>query len=129
VDYVEWQAFVKEVKMQWGILWRDRIDDRVRAEGIADENYSLLFIDKGTVILATRDFKLPDLHDILEQHKPLEIFNAVSPPPSVGGWRKFVKETVGQQKPHKQKRAASFEMLKPRGQQKKKCGRGWLHII
>jgi len=127
VDFVEWQAFVKEVRQQWGLLWLNRIDDRVRAEGVADGDYSLLFVDKGMVILATRDFRMPDLREILELHRPAEVFNAVQPPPSVGGWRKFVRETVSQSRPRRKRRAAPLELRKPDGQQKKKGGRGWLH--
>jgi len=130
VNFIEWQAFVTNVKLQWRLLWWNRFDDKEIAEGISDKDYSLLFVEKGTVILATRDFKMPDLHEILEQHKPAEAFYAVSPPPSVGGWRKFAKESVVQQKPRGQKRASSLEALemrKPCGQQRKKGGRGWLH--
>jgi len=53
----EWREFIVELKQRWGVLWRDRIDDRVRAEGIAGEDYDLLFVDRGTVIVATKDYK------------------------------------------------------------------------
>ena len=53
----EWKRLVDDVRMQWRLLWRDRIDHRVRAEGIASRDYSLFFVDRGDVIIATRDFK------------------------------------------------------------------------
>ncbi|MDH5462463.1 MAG: hypothetical protein OEX09_09630, partial [Candidatus Bathyarchaeota archaeon] len=55
----EWREFVQELKQRWRILWRHRIDDKVRAEGIASKDYDLLFVDRGTVIVATKDYKPP----------------------------------------------------------------------
>jgi hypothetical protein len=36
-------------------LWKERFDDKVRAEGVANRDYSSLFVEKGTVIFATRN--------------------------------------------------------------------------
>ena len=41
------------------------IDDKVRAEDLASESFSLLFVKRGTVIKATRDFKALDLREIM----------------------------------------------------------------
>ena len=60
---------VEELKVQWKRLWLERVDDKVRAEGIAVQDYSSLFVDKGTVIHATRDFKALNFKEILEQHQ------------------------------------------------------------
>ena len=62
------KELIDELKIQWKRLWRERIDDKVRAEGIAVDDYNQLFIDKGTIIHATRDFKALNFKEILEQY-------------------------------------------------------------
>jgi hypothetical protein len=119
---------VEEVKTQWKLMWKERIDDDVRAEGIAPKDYDRLFVERGTVVLATRNFKLLTLRDILELHKILDAERFVPPDPSVGGWGKFVRSQLpSADSDRRRKRAESFvrEMKKP--QQLKKGGRGWLH--
>ena len=59
------KEFVDELKIEWKKLWSERLDDKVRAEGIAVNDYSSLFIDKGTIIHATRDFKVLNFKEIL----------------------------------------------------------------
>jgi len=121
---------VKEVKQQWQGLWRERIDDKVRAEGIANKDYSMLFVDKGTVVLATRDFRLLSLREILEQHKLANVERLVPQHPEIGGWGKFIRTTiVKQQFARRIRRADQYEKCKKQPQQQlKKGGRGWLHI-
>lgn len=118
---------VNELKAQWKKLWQERVDDKVRAEGIAVADYSRLFVEQGTIIHATRDFKALNFKEILERH---EIDNAerfIQPDPNVGGWSKFIKTKVATQKPRKSKRADSYRPDKKELQQPKKGGRGWLH--
>ena len=63
------------------MLWRDRIDDRVRAEGIADKDYSMLFVEGGLVVVATRDYKPLNFREIMENYMLSEEYSAVSPVP------------------------------------------------
>jgi hypothetical protein len=129
VERVEWKAFVDELRALWKSLWLDRIDDKVRAEGIAREDYSPLFVDRGTVIIATRDFKPLDFVEILERHKPSEVPNAVPPSPAVGGWGRFIRDFVRNQKRFtKRGRPVPSRPERKGGQQRKKGGRGWLHV-
>lgn len=123
----DFQFTVDEVREAWRQLWRSRIDDRVRAEGIANRNFSLLFVDRGTVIIATRDFKPLDLKEILRRHKFQDVERLVPPHPSVGGWTKFARTVL-----KRQKRARKWkDPVRRRNQKKnlppKKGGRGWLH--
>jgi hypothetical protein len=128
MDRVEWKAFVDDLRSLWKSLWLDRIDDKVKAEGIASEDYSSLFVDRGTVIVATRDFKPLDFVEILERHKPSEISNAVPPSPRVGGWGKFMRDFVGKQRRFsKRGRPVPSKPERKGNQQRKKGGRGWLH--
>ena len=125
----EWKEFVDELKQQWKVLWRDRIDDRVRAEGIADRDYSMLFVDRGTVIIATRDYRPPDFLEILQLHSPPSANVVVPPVPSVGGWGKFIRSVLSKQERFAgRRRRAPPEPNHKRKQQLKKGGRGWLHF-
>ncbi len=119
---------VEELKLEWKKLWRERLDDKVRAEGIANSDYSSLFVEKGTIIHATRDFKALAFREILEQHQIANGDRFIPPSPHIGGWLKFVKTHIKNQ-PTKRIRSVSyyFEDRKER-QHLKKRGRGWLHV-
>ena len=121
------QVQANEIKEEWRLLWLNRIDDKVRAEGVANRSFSLLFVDRGTVIVATRDFKPLDLREILSLHHVQNVERVVGPYPSVGGWGKFARTVL-----NKQERARKLRELMPhrnrvKNQQLKKGGRGWLH--
>ncbi len=119
---------VEELKVEWKKLWQERLDDKVRAEGVAVTDYSSLFIERGTIIHATRDFKALNFKEILERHEVENAERYVQPNPQVGGWNKFIKTEITSQKPQRSKRAASHCPEKKEVQQQKKSGRGWLHI-
>lgn len=118
---------VEELKIVWKKLWRERVDDKVRAEGIAQADYSSLFVEKGTVIHATRDYKALNFKEILEQHQIANAEKFIPPNPQVGGWTKFIKTNITSQRPRKNKRALLYCADKKEKQQPKKGGRGWLH--
>ena len=122
----EVKEFVDELRGQWKDLWRNRIDDKVRAEGIAKQDYSELFVERGTVIMATRDYKPLEFFDIVQEHLTLDAEKAVPPNSTIGGWGKFIRNKIRNQK----KTTRRFAPPKPtyaKGQQRKKGGRGWLH--
>jgi len=129
--FEEKREFVEELKKQWKTLWRERIDDKVRAEGISNKDYSQLFVERGTIIMATRKFKAPDFYEILQQHLSSDSceINSLLPSPTVGGWAKFIRNTRSLQQPLVRRRRISLiEPNKKASQQLKKCGRGWLHF-
>jgi hypothetical protein len=123
------KKLIEELKTQWKLLWSERFDDRVRAEGVSVNDYAILDIDKGTIIHATKDFKVLSLKQILEKHLIEDPERYIQPDANVGGWNKFIKtEITG--KIVKRNRP-TFEIAdkcasKSRQQPKKK-GRGWLH--
>jgi len=130
----EKRRLIEELKNQWKTLWRDRIDDKVRAEGISDKDYSQLFVERGTVIMATRRFKPPDFFEILQQHLSSDssnINNMLPPNPTVGGWGKFIRNVLTKQQ-HlargRKRRSAPTEPIRKANQQLKKGGKGWLHF-
>jgi hypothetical protein len=118
---------VEELRVEWKRLWRERFDDRVRAEGIANEDYSSLFVQKGTVILASRNFKLLTFRGVLEEHGISDVYRFVSPSPGIGGWGKFIKNSVVQGKSSGRRASRCFVDDEKKPQQLRKGGRGWLH--
>jgi len=118
---------VEDIKNQWKKLWHERLDDKVRAEGVATDNYSKLFVDKGTIIHATRNFKPLSLKEILEQNQIQDADRVIPPNPQIGGWTKFIRTTITNQKPRQKSRASAYVEPKKEKQQPKKGGRGWLH--
>ena len=123
---VERDAFRSRLKEEWGLLWTERFDDRVRAEGISVRDYPLLFMGRGHVIFASRDAKAPSFSEIVEVWASQGL--VYSPDPDVGGWGKFVRTELSRVT---HPRARAFvngqSKCKKQGQHLKKGGRGWLH--
>jgi hypothetical protein len=121
---------VEELRFEWKRLWKELHNDKVRAEGIANEDYSMLFVERGTVIFATRNFKPLSFKGILEEHGIGDVYRFVPPSPGVGGWGKFIKGSVlqGRSKGRGSSVARRFVEEEKKPQQLKKGGRGWLHL-
>jgi hypothetical protein len=123
------KVMVERIKTEWRQLWIEHFDDKVRAEGVSLREFPLCFVDQGTIIVATRDFKPLDLKEILRLNKIQRAEQFVPPPPKVGGWRKFARTVL-----NKQKRRCSYMLensapKRAKNLQLKKGGRGWLHNI
>ena len=102
------KAVVEEIKVQWKSLWQERLDDKVRAEGIATSDYTKLFVEKGTIIHATRSFKALSFKEILQQNQIENAEKFVQPNPHVGGWSKFIKTSITINKTERHKRALLY---------------------
>ncbi len=123
------ELVIDEYKAEWRKLWRERIEDKVRAEGIAGDEFPLLSVEKGTVILATRDFKQLSLADILVSNGFTNFGRFCSPPPAIGGWGKFIRTSISCGKASGRRRRLSYSVSEGgEKQQLKKGGRGWLHV-
>ncbi len=123
------KKLIEELKGQWKLLWSERFDDRVRAEGVSSNDYAILDVEKGTVIHATKDFKILTLKQILEKHLVENPERYIQPNVNVGGWNKFIKTEINA-KAKKDTRAAlgiADKCPSKKSQQTKKNGRGWLH--
>jgi len=132
VEALASKELVEELKKEWRSLWRERIDDKVRAEGIADKDYGMLFVERGTVIFATRKFKMLSFREILQLHGVIDVDRVVGPHPSVGGWGKFIRTVIAPQRSSRLgriKRARRYFEGEKQKQQLKKGGRGWLHKV
>ncbi len=117
----------EKVKEEWRSLWRERIDDKVRAEGVADRSFPLLAVERGTVIVATRDFKALNLKEILRSYKVPNVDQVAGPHPSEGGWTKFAKTVLNKQTRTQKLRSDALPEQRRKSTQLKKGGRGWLH--
>jgi hypothetical protein len=122
------KEMVEHLKVQWRTLWQERVDDKIRAEGIATADYCDLFIEKGTIIHATKDYKALNFREILEKQQIANVDMFVSPNPQIGGWTKFIKLNITNQRSRKKRRAELYCNEKKEKQQPKKGGRGWLHL-
>ena len=121
------KEMVETLRIQWKKLWQERVDDRLRAEGVATADYCDLFVEKGTIIHATRNFKALNFREILEQHEVGNVDRVIPPDPYIGGWNKFIKTNITNQRSRKRRRAELYCEEKKKKQQPKKGGRGWLH--
>jgi hypothetical protein len=124
---IDQKEAVEGLRYLWKRLWQERVDDKLRAEGMATADYCDLFVEKGTVIHATRDFKALSLKEILEQHQIVNVERYIPPSPQVGGWNKFIKTNISNQQPRRKRRAILYDEEPKMKQQPKKGGRGWLH--
>jgi hypothetical protein len=112
------------LKIEWADLWRFKQDDEIRAEGVSVKDYSLLYVDRGEIIHATRDYKPLSFREILEKHVGSEDASRVDLDPNVGGWRKFARQNfpVKGEKKVKRRRPGIKSDL---GQRQRKGGAGW----
>lgn len=120
------KEFVDELRTDWKHLWLNRLDDKVRAEGIAKQDYSKLFVERGTVIMATRNYKPLDFFDIVKEYLEFDAEKAVPINSTIGGWGKFIRNNIRKQR-NTTRRLAPPKPTPKKGQQQKKGGRGWLH--
>lgn len=120
------KELVAQLKVQWKLLWSERFNDKIRAEDVSASDYSSLYIERGTIIHATKDFKAQSFKEILEQHLLEDSERFMQPDLKAGGWSKFVKTHITFS-PTRIKYSLP-EIKKQAGQQQpKKGGRGWLH--
>ena len=112
------KEFVDELRTDWKDLWRNRLDDKVRAEGIAKHEYEKLFVEQGTVILATRDFKPLEFFDIVQEYLKADTEKVLPMNATIGGWGKFIKTNIRKRQQATRRQAPPKPTHK--GQQQKK---------
>jgi len=127
-DRARRDEFLRRLKEEWRLMWRERFDDRVRAEGVAVRDYPLVLVDRGCVIFASRDAKAPSFSEVVDFWASQGLVYA--PDPAVGGWGKFIRNFIIR----RSERRRIMESAKPsngscKKQQLKKGGRGWLHEV
>ncbi len=120
------KELAEKLKAQWKLLWGERFDDKIRAEGVSINDYTFLRVERGTIIHATRDFKALSFREILEQHMVENPDRFLQPDVNVGGWSKFVKTKITNSR-QRSERTLLISSKKQTIGQAKKGGRGWLH--
>ena len=85
------KAIKQWLKTEWLDLWANKHNDEIIAEGISTKEYSLIEVDRGEIIHATRDYKPLSLHDILQKHVGKEKAERIDIDPRIGGWKKFAR--------------------------------------
>jgi len=128
MEFSEYKRIRDELRAIWGALWRTRIDDKVRAEGIASQTFAELFTDRGDIIYASRGCKPPSFNEILEKHLSQDILEKTNPSPEIGGIGKFIRENITKNQVERRKNPFLEDLLGKDRTQRKKGGRGWLHI-
>ncbi len=124
----ERKDLVEGLREEWKIMWRSRFDDKVRAEGIADRTYDRLFVDRGTILFATRKYKPVEFREVLEKYMSTYDIDTVVPDPSRGGIGKFIRENITR-KSEVRSRSAIFRESEDRKKDSvKQNGKGWLHL-
>jgi hypothetical protein len=118
--------FRTKLKEEWSNLWKERFDDRVRAEGVSVKEYPFLFVDRGRVIFASRDAKAESFSETMEYWSSQGFI--YSPDPAVGGWGRFIRAELRKQAHSRAQEFKDDQVRKDRfDRQLKKGGRGWLH--
>lgn len=115
----------RELKGEWAELWRTKYDDEVRAEDVSSKEFARLFVDRGEIIFATRDYKPLSFREILDRHLGSDLSEKAFPDPAVGGWRKFVKEHLPKPKHGKRRERPGVKV--DLRQHQRKGGNGWLN--
>lgn len=122
---------VEKLKQEWKLMWSNRFEDKIKAEGVSVDSYAMIQVDRGTIIHATRDYKALDFREVLEQNKVRDTDRFVQPHKEEGGWTKFAKTQIIPNTPKSQrlalKRQIEAEAKKKNSQQPKNNKRGWLH--
>lgn len=70
----------QQIRAEWKSLWNQCFDDKLSAECVASRDYDILFVERGTVIKATRNYKPPSLEEIIESALKID------QPESQGWW-------------------------------------------
>jgi hypothetical protein len=126
-EAVSHEEFRRRLKTEWSLMWTERYDDRLRSEGVAVDDYPLLFMDRGFIVFASRDAKTPVFKEIVEYWAAQGL--VYSPDPDVGGWGRFIRTELKRVAHSRSKRYLGGEPTREKsGQHLKKGGRGWLHV-
>jgi hypothetical protein len=113
----------QSIKKEWDDLWISRHEDKLIAEGVSIKDFNLLFVEKGEIIHAVRDYKLLSFPEILEKHIGKEDTNKIDIDPNIGGYKKFSKQ-------HFTNKKKNVKRSKPKvrydvNQHLRKGGAGW----
>jgi hypothetical protein len=118
-------SYIREItKDEWNDLWQSKKDDKIRAESISVKKYAWLEIEKGEIIRDSRRQNL-DFHTILENNYGLDKAAKINPDPSIGGYKKFIKDSIKKRRAPREAPKIDVDVNQPQ----RKRGRGWKNQI
>ncbi len=124
----DFKVFVENLRGEWKLMWQNMLEDKVRAEGIATKDYEQLFVERGQILFATKDFKPVEFRAILEAYLTPEAAERANPNSHIGGIHKFIRENITKNNDSKRKHVRRrFSEPKKKHQHLKHGGKGWLH--
>ena len=91
------QKINKQIRAEWTNLWNEKLEDKLSAEELANRDYHLLFIEKGTVLKATRSYRSPCLEEIIKMNENLLNIKLTGSFSEVVGWRQFSRNILSKQ--------------------------------
>ena len=124
----ERKDLVENLREEWKNMWRSRFDDKVRAEGIADRTYDRLFVDRGTILFATRKYKPVEFREVLEKYMSTYDVDTVVPDPNRGGIGKFIREHITRKSEFRSRGAILEESEERKKDSVRQNVKGWLHL-
>ncbi len=113
----------RSLKEEWEELWLSKIVDGEKAEGISSKDFNRLFVERGEVIHATRNFKPLSFRDILEKHLGSQHAAKLDIDPKVGGWGRFSRTHFPAKSPQRERPMVKVDS----SQHLRKGGAGWLN--
>ena len=116
-------VLLQELKEAWASLWSLKYDDPITAEGVSITDFPNLFVDRGEIMYATKNYKPISFRDVLEKHFNSETMNKISIDPRIGGWKKFSRTHF----PAKQTKRERPKIKADLTQHQRKGGDGWLN--
>ena len=110
----------KIVKDEWHDLWQSKKDDEIIAESISAKKYAWLEVEKGEIIRDSKHLSL-DFLTILEKNYGIDEAAKINPDPSIGGYKKFIKDNLTKRKARREAPKVKVDLNQPQ----RKGGRGW----
>jgi hypothetical protein len=114
-----------KLKSDWAELWKTKYEDNVKGEGISLKEYDDLFVNRGEIIHATRDFKPLSFREIYEKHVGTEKAERIDVNPYEGGWHKFSKINFPAKRTKRERPTYKPDL----NQHQRKGGAGWLNKV
>jgi len=114
-------SYVRKItKDEWHDLWQSKKDDEIIAESISAKKYAWLEVEKGEIIRDSKHLNI-DFQTILEKNYGIDDAAKINPDPSIGGYKKFIKENFTERKIPREAPRIKADL----NQLQRKGGRGW----
>lgn len=118
-------SYVRKITIdEWHDLWQSKKDDEIIAESISAKKYAWLEVEKGEIIRDSKHLNI-DFQTILEKNYGIDDAAKINPDPSIGGYKKFIKDNFTKRKIPRETPKIKADLNQPQ----RKGGRGWKNQI